>query len=104
VTIHEREPERVTLQIEGKISEMHVPELHRAWQELAADLEQRMLCVDICGVTYVGDAGQKLLSEIHASAGAQFNADTPLTKYFAEQAQQGIGIKFNPDGILRRQS
>lgn len=104
VTIHQREPEHVTLQVEGTIAGPHVPELHRAWQELAANLGQRMLHVDIRGVTHVDDAGRALLAQIHARTGAQFIADTPLTKYFAERAQQGVGNKFNPDGILRRQS
>ena len=65
---------------------------------------QKILDVDLCGVTHVDDAGRSLLAEIHARTGAQFIADTPLTKYFAERAQQGVAIKFNPDDILRRQS
>jgi hypothetical protein len=45
--------------------------------------------VDLRGVTHVDGTGRNLLAEIHAKTGAEFLADTPLTKYFAEQARQG---------------
>jgi hypothetical protein len=35
-------------------------------------------------------AGRHLLAEIHAKTGADFLADTPMTKYFAEEAMRGI--------------
>jgi ABC-type transporter Mla MlaB component len=89
VTIHEQEPKHVTLQVEGKIAGPHVPVLHGAWQELAPSIGQRRLRVDLRGVTHVDGTGRNLLAEIHAKTGAEFLADTPLTKYFAEQARQG---------------
>jgi anti-anti-sigma regulatory factor len=90
VTIQQREGEHVTLKIEGKVAGRHVPELHRAWEDLAPSLGKRRLLVDLCGVTHVDGTGRNLLAEIHAKTGAEFVADTPLTKYFAEQAQQDI--------------
>jgi len=104
VTIHQREPKQVTLEIEGKIAGRHVPELHRAWQELALTLGERLLRVDLCGVTHMDETGRNLLAEINAKTPAQFFGDTPLTKYFAERAQQGIRTLINPDGCLRRES
>lgn len=89
VTIHHTGGDVVTLKIEGKLSGLHVPELHRAWQELAPSLGQRRLVVDLRDVLHVDKSGQNLLANIHAKTGAEFLADTPLTKYFAEQAQQG---------------
>jgi ABC-type transporter Mla MlaB component len=91
VTIHQHEPEHVTLQVEGKIAGPHVPVLHRAWQDLTPSIGQRRLRVDLRGVTHVDGTGRNLLAEIHAKTGAEFLADTPLTKYFAEQARQGNG-------------
>jgi ABC-type transporter Mla MlaB component len=91
VTIHQQEPEHVTLQVEGKIAGPHVPVLHGAWQELTPSIGQRRLRVDLRGVTHVDGTGRNLLAEIHAKTGAEFLADTPLTKYFAEQARQGNG-------------
>jgi ABC-type transporter Mla MlaB component len=91
VTIHQHEPEHVTLQVEGKIAGPHVPVLHRAWQDLAPMIGPRRLRVDLRGVTHVDGTGRSLLAEIHARTGAEFVADTPLTKYFAERARLDAG-------------
>ena len=48
--------------------------------------------------------GRNLLAEIHAKTGAEFLADTPLTKYFAEEAQQGIPTESDQELNLRRRS
>jgi anti-anti-sigma regulatory factor len=90
VTIQQSNGEGVILKIEGKILGPQFLELSRAWQELAPTLGARKLCVDLRGVTHVDDRGLNLLSEIHDQTGAEFLADTPLTKYFADEAHQGI--------------
>ena len=89
VTIHEAD-KAVTLKIEGRAAEPLVAELHRAWQDLAPSLGSKKLSVDLCGVTFMDTAGKRLLAEIHDKTGAEFLADTPMTKYFAEEAMQGI--------------
>lgn len=78
----------MTLKIEGKLSGLHVSEAQRAWQELAPSLGQKRVLVDLRGVLHVDKAGQNLLADIHTKAAAEFLADTPLTRYFAEQARQ----------------
>jgi ABC-type transporter Mla MlaB component len=78
------------MKIEGKIAGHHVSALNSAWQDLAASLGQRKLLVDLRGVLHVDAAGRNLLAEIHGTTVAEFLAGTPLTKYFAEEAQQGI--------------
>ena len=103
VTIHQPEDESVILKIEGKVAGLHVPELHRAWQDLAPSLGQRKLQVDLRGVTHLDGTGRNLLAEIHAKTDAEFVADTPLTKYFAEQAQQEIEMGPDLNTKLRRQ-
>jgi anti-anti-sigma regulatory factor len=90
VTIHVGEGGIVTLKIEGRLAGLHVPELHRAWQGLAPSLESGKLSVDLRGVTFVDATGKQVLAEIHARTGADFLADTPLTRHFAEQARQAI--------------
>jgi hypothetical protein len=91
VTIHQPKGEAVTLKIEGRVLGLVVPELQRAWQDLLApSLGSRKLFVDIYGVTSIDATGNRLIAEIHSKTGAEFLADTPLTKYFAEQAQQDI--------------
>lgn len=89
ITIHEAD-KVVTLKIEGRAAKPLVAELDRAWQDLAPSLGSRKLSVDLRGVTFVDGTGRRLLAEIHAKTDAEFLADTPLTKYFAEEAMQGI--------------
>jgi ABC-type transporter Mla MlaB component len=103
VTIHQSDAEDVTMKIEGKISGPSVPALHQAWQDLATSLGPRKLLVDLLGVTHVDGTGHCLLADIHAKTGAEFLADTPLTKYFAEEAQQPTRTISDLDAKLRRQ-
>ena len=79
------------MRIEGKIAGLQVLELQKAWQLLVPSLGQRRLLVDLRGVTHVDGSGHRLLAAIHRGARAEFLADTPLTKYFAEQARQDVG-------------
>ena len=86
----------MTLKIEGKVAGVQVPELKRAWKDLGPSIGERRLRVDLRGVTHIDGTGRNLLAEIHAKTGAEFLADTPLTKYFAEQAQLVIRTEFDP--------
>ena len=90
VTIHQAGGDGITLKIEGKIAGANVSTLHQAWLDLASSLGQRTLLLDLRGVTHVDKTGRNLLAEIHDRTGAKFVADTPLTKYFAEEAQQDV--------------
>jgi anti-anti-sigma regulatory factor len=77
----------VNLKLEGRVSGLWTGEFGKAWERLAQTLGSRKLIVDLSGLTYVDQYGTKLLKEIHEKTHAEFIADTPLTKYFAEQAQ-----------------
>lgn len=89
ISIHETD-EGVVLKIEGRTAESMVDELDRTWHELASSLGLRKLSIDLRGVTFMDLAGRHLLAEIHSKTGAKFLADTPMTKYFAEEATRGI--------------
>jgi anti-anti-sigma regulatory factor len=89
ITVHDADMV-VTLKIEGRVADLLTSELNRSWQELAPSLGPRKLSIDLRGVTFMGAAGRHLLAEIHAQTGAEFLADTPMTKYFAEEAMRGI--------------
>lgn len=78
----------VTLKIEGRVANSLNAEFLRAWKELAPSLGSRKLVVDLRDVTFMDRTGRNLLAEIHAKTGAEFLADTPMTKYFAEEAMQ----------------
>jgi hypothetical protein len=78
------------MKIEGRVAGVLVPELQRAWSELVPSLGKRKLFVDLRGVTHMDGTGRRVLADIYAITRAKFLADTPLTKYFAEEAQSGI--------------
>jgi hypothetical protein len=109
VTIQQTESGNATIKIEGKIAGPNVAELDRAWRELAPALGEKKLNVDLCGVTFMDGKAKKVLAEIYAKTQAAFIADTPLTKYFAQQAQQnirsgnGADFKFNSERKVRKQ-
>jgi len=67
-----------------------IDELIRTWRDLAPLLGSRKLSIDLRGVTFMDMAGRHLLAEIHSKTGAKFLADTPMTKYFAEEATRGM--------------
>jgi anti-anti-sigma regulatory factor len=90
VTVDQADGEFVTLKLEGKLAGVRVLELNRVWQALEPSLGSRKLSVDLRGVTFADSKGKQALAEIHSRTGATFLADTPLTKYFAEEAQQSI--------------
>lgn len=89
ISVHETD-DVVVLKIEGRTAKPLVDELHRAWEKLAPSLGSRKLAIDLRGVTFMDMTGRQLLAEIHAKTGAEFLADTPMTKYFAEEAIRGI--------------
>ena len=86
ITVNQQ-PEAATLRLEGRVVGPWVDELERAWRSLAASLGSKKLFFDLCGVTYMDTAGQRILADIHKGSSAKFLADTPMTKYFAAQAQ-----------------
>jgi ABC-type transporter Mla MlaB component len=88
ITIQDEAPKSITLKIEGRVTGPKVPELNRAWQDLATSLGSRKLSVDLRGVTFIDTAGRNILAEIHSKTNADFLADTPMTKYFADEAKR----------------
>jgi anti-anti-sigma regulatory factor len=89
ITVHEQSG-ATTLKLEGKIAGPWVPELDRAWQSLIGSLGTKRLVVDLRGVTHLDAGGGQVLADIYQRSGAQFIADNPMTKYFAEQASSKI--------------
>lgn len=75
-----------TLKLEGRLAGAWIPECVRVWQELAPSLGPKKLRLDLRGLTFVDSDGARLLSEIYRKNRPQFLTNTPLSKYFAEQA------------------
>ena len=86
ITVSE-DPESMTVRLDGRVTGAWVNECDRACRSILASLGSKKLRVDLRGVTHVDASGRRLLGEIHQRAGATFLADTPMTKYFAQEAQ-----------------
>ena len=87
ITIQD-DPKVVTMRLEGKIVGPWVEELNRSWQALMPALNSRPFCIDLREVAFVDDQGKQLLHEMYRKNKADFVADSPLTRYFAEEARQ----------------
>jgi len=87
VTLHE-EAGITTVKLEGRLARPWLNELDRTWQSLSPSLGSKKLVIDVCGLTYMDGDAKLLLAEMFKKTGARFLADTPMTKYFAEEAQR----------------
>ncbi len=75
------------MRLEGRVSGPWVAECDRTYRSIVSSLGSRKLRVDLRGVTHVDASGKHLLGEIHQTSQAEFIADTPMTKYLAQQAR-----------------
>jgi hypothetical protein len=87
ITIHEGAKAQ-TIQLEGKIVGPWVEEFNRTWHSLAPSLGSKELHLDLRGVAFVDVKGRQLLREIYQTTHACFLANSPLTKYFADEAMK----------------
>jgi anti-anti-sigma regulatory factor len=87
ITIHEGTKAQ-TIQLEGKIVGPWVEEFNRTWHSLAPSLGSKELRLDLRDVAFVNTKGRQLLREIYQKTNARFLADSPLTRYFADDAMQ----------------
>src|SRR5579862_3888545 len=81
-------PSQLIMKLEGKVVGPWVTELRKAWIALAPLLSTKKLALDLCGVTFVDEAGLGLLREIHKATQAEMITSSPLTRYFADRAQE----------------
>jgi anti-anti-sigma regulatory factor len=84
ITIDEG-PAMTTLKLEGRIVGPWAGALRESWDSLKHS-GSKDLVVDLCGVTHIDTAGREILADMYQQTGARFVADTPMTKYFAEEA------------------
>jgi anti-anti-sigma regulatory factor len=86
ITINE-EPDKVLLKLEGRIVGPWAAELDRTWHSLGASINDKILSIDLCGVSYIDRNGRGILADICRHTRARFEVDTPLMEYFAQEAQ-----------------
>lgn len=87
VTVKE-DPQTVVIKLEGKVAGLWVGEFDQAWRSLEYSWVSKKFSLDLRGVSSVDYEGRRLLRKIYEKTGTAFMTDSPLTKYFAEEAMQ----------------
>jgi hypothetical protein len=87
ITLQENEKVQ-TIKLEGKIAGPWVDEFNRSWQSLEPLPSSRQLQLDLREVAFVDAKGRELLRKIYQQTNARFLTDSPLTRYFADDAMQ----------------
>jgi hypothetical protein len=75
------------LKVEGRIVGPWTAELDRTWHSLGPSLGGKKLSIDLREVSYIDREGRGILADIYRQTHAQFEANSPLTEYFAEEAR-----------------
>jgi outer membrane protein TolC/ABC-type transporter Mla MlaB component len=60
---------RLALSIEGRLAGPWVAALEQCWRELLAASPRQKFCINLCGVSFIDDAGKVLLKEMHRLGG-----------------------------------
>ena len=71
------DPETTRLKLEGKLAHEWVHEAELAWASLGTMQGNKELVVDLLGVSFVDELGEKLLTEMHG-ANAKLIGSGPL--------------------------
>ncbi|HUL35673.1 MAG TPA: TolC family protein [Candidatus Eisenbacteria bacterium] len=70
---------KLFLSVEGSLSGPRVTTLEQCWRELYATTPRPKFCVNLCGVSYIDNAGKVLLTEMHR-LGAELLAEGCLNQ------------------------
>jgi outer membrane protein len=60
---------RFILSVEGRLTGQWVAALEQCWRELLAATPRQKFSIDLCGVSYIDNAGKALLREMHGLGG-----------------------------------
>jgi outer membrane protein len=75
---------KTILGVEGRIAGPQVSTLEQCWRELHAASPSQKFSVDLCGVSFIDNAGKVLLREMHQS-GAELHAEGCLNEAIVEE-------------------
>jgi hypothetical protein len=87
ITVEEK-AKLVTLKLEGRIAGPWVAEFNRTWHSLAPSLDSKQLSLDLREVTHIDAEGRRLLVEIYGKTGAEFQTDSLLIEFYAQEAMR----------------
>src|SRR5208283_2574235 len=89
---------RLTLYIEGRLTGPWVGALEQCWRELSARGERHRFYINLCGVSFIDNAGKVLLKEMHRQGG-ELIAEGCLNQAIvdeiveSDEKRDGIGAK-----------
>ena len=83
VTVRDDE-QGAAFKLEGKLAQEWVAEAEKAWSDFSGLTHRERVVVDLCGVSFVDDAGRELLARMHAS-GAKLVGTGPMTNALIEE-------------------
>lgn len=75
----EKKRGRIVLTVEGRLAGLSVGTLEQCWRELTTNSPREKFSVDLCGVSFIDDAGKVLLKEVYRQ-GAQLVAEGCLNQ------------------------
>ena len=78
------------VKLEGKLAGLWVAELERVWLSLLLEMNSTPISLDLRDLNFADKGGRNLLRQIHMQSGAEFLADSPLTRSYAEEASNGF--------------
>lgn len=84
-----------TFKLEGKLAHEWVAEAGRAWDEFSQLKHGGQIVIDLCGVSFIDDAGRELLVRMHAF-GAKLKGSGPMASGLIDEICGG------PQGRTRR--
>jgi anti-anti-sigma regulatory factor len=85
----EKNTRSTTLRIEGRLVGPWVGELERAWRDVALEVSDGRVTVDLSDVTFVGEEGKVLLESMYAE-GAKLKASGCVTRRLVEEITQNF--------------
>ncbi len=97
ITVHDQ-PQALTFQLEGSLSQPWLRELEACWQGTLKHRRHRALRVDLTGVTFIDAAGKVCLTAMDRQ-GAEFVAPDCLTRAIVDEVRQGPSVR--PDRMAR---
>ncbi|HWY07793.1 MAG TPA: hypothetical protein VNY24_13110, partial [Candidatus Acidoferrales bacterium] len=70
---------KLFLSVEGSLSGPRVATLEQCWRELSASTPRPKFCINLCGVSFIDNAGKVLLKEMYR-LGAELLAEGCLNQ------------------------
>jgi len=80
-------PNSLHLKLEGKLILPWTNELQSVWSQMMSSLDGKRLHIDLRETTFVDHHGMHLLRTIVQTTNPKIEANSPLTRQFAEQAR-----------------